>query len=174
MRFSLLEGLDHVAVVTAKRDLCDIDRAVADGFHCQVFSAVLLSSRGKLCNRTARRCLGRLAAGVRVNLGVENEHVDVLARAEHVIETAEADVKGPAVAAQDPHALANQRFGNRHQVACVDESMPASFAGEDLHSLPLRVDFGFGFLLRIDDISSKFGPIADARRVTSVSANAFC
>ena len=67
-----------------------------------------LAAGGKLGNRAARGGLGRLPAGVRVDLGVEDEDIDVLAGTEHVIETAETDVKCPAVAAQDPDALANQ------------------------------------------------------------------
>ena len=34
-----------------------------------------------------------------------------------MIEAAEADVVGPAVAADDPHALAHQRVGDRQQLA---------------------------------------------------------
>ena len=61
--------------------------------------------RRELRHRAARRRLRRLAAGVRVDLGVEHQDVDVAAGGEHVVEAAEADVVGPAVAADDPDAL---------------------------------------------------------------------
>ena len=53
--------------------------------------------------------------GVRVHLGVEHEDVHVAARRQHVVEPAEADVVGPAVAPDDPHAIADQRVGHREQ-----------------------------------------------------------
>ena len=72
-----------------------------------------LAGRRELRDGAARRRLRRLAAGVRVHLGVEHEHVDVAARRQHVVEPAEADVVGPAVAADDPHAAAHQVVGQR-------------------------------------------------------------
>ena len=50
-------------------------------------------------------CLGSLSAGVGVDLGVKDEDVDVLAGGQHVVKAAEADVVGPAVAAEDPAGL---------------------------------------------------------------------
>ena len=87
-----------------------------------------------------------LAAGVGVDLGVEHEHVDVLARAEHVVESAEADVEGPSVAAQDPHALANERVSDGQQVARIGRIDTGELALQNLHPLALCVDFGFGLL----------------------------
>src|SRR5699024_7361121 len=49
--------------------------------------------------------LGGLTAGVGVHLGVEDEDVDILAGGQDVVQTAVADVVGPAVAAEDPHGL---------------------------------------------------------------------
>ncbi len=49
--------------------------------------------------------LGSLSAGVGVDLGVEDQDVDVLAGSQHVIQAAEADVVCPAVAAEDPDGL---------------------------------------------------------------------
>ena len=84
----------------------DIDAAVAHGHEGQVLLAGRLAAGGELGDRAARRGLGRLAAGVGVDLGIEDQHVDVAAAGEHVIEPAVADVVGPAIAADDPDALA--------------------------------------------------------------------
>ena len=83
------------------------------------FLPVPLPRGGELGDRAARRRLRRLAAGVGVHLGVEHEDVDVAARRQHVVEAAEADVVGPAVAADDPDALAHEVVGEREQVARV-------------------------------------------------------
>src|SRR5580704_722497 len=74
-----LEGLDHVAVVAAEGYLRHVDVAVAHGFHGEVFLGIHLSAGSKLGNRSARRGLGHLPAGVRVDFGIENQHVHVLA-----------------------------------------------------------------------------------------------
>ena len=48
VRLGLLEGLDHVAVVAAEGHLRHVDRAVADGFHGQIFAAVRLAAAANL------------------------------------------------------------------------------------------------------------------------------
>ena len=91
-------------------------------------SCAAASRRGKLGDAAARRGLRRLAAGIRVDLGVEHEHVHVPARRQHVVEAAVADVVRPAVAADDPDALADQVIGEREQAARRADRQPLSFA----------------------------------------------
>ena len=76
-----------------------------------------LARRRELGDGAARRRLGRLPAGVRVDLGVEDQDVHVAPGREHVVEPAEADVVGPAVATHDPHALGDERVGDGLEVA---------------------------------------------------------
>lgn len=73
----------------------------------------------ELGHRAERRGLRLLAAGVRVALGVEHQHVDVLRQAEDVIQTAEADVVGPAVTADQPDGFIHQVVGAGRQLARV-------------------------------------------------------
>ena len=73
----------------------------------------MLAAGRELRDRAERRRLRRLTAGVRVDLGVEHEDVDVAPAREHVIEPARADVVGPAVAADDPHAPPHEVIGDR-------------------------------------------------------------
>ena len=54
--------------------------------------------------------------GVRVHLGVEHEHVDVVPAGQHVVEAAGPDVVRPAVAADDPHAAPDQVIDDAAQV----------------------------------------------------------
>jgi len=60
-----------------------------------------------------------LTTRVRVNLGVEDKDIDVLAGSEDVIESAEADVEGLPVAAKNPYALADECVGDGQQVARI-------------------------------------------------------
>ena len=75
----------------------------------------VLPADGELRGGAERRRLRLLAAGVRVDLGVEHEDVDVAPAGQHVIEAAVADVVGPAVAADQPDALLHQVVGERFE-----------------------------------------------------------
>ena len=72
-----------------------------------------LPAAANLAAAPERRRLRLLAAGVRVDLGVEHEDVDVALAGQHVVEAAVADVVGPSVAADQPHALLHQVVGER-------------------------------------------------------------
>jgi hypothetical protein len=89
----------------------------------------------------ARRRLRRLAAGVRVDLGVEHEHVDVLVGRQDVIEAAVADVVGPAVAADDPHGLLHQVVGDARQLGRATGARREDVLQQP-HALALLVDAG--------------------------------
>ena len=67
-----------------------------------------LARRGELSHLTDLAGLGGLAAGVGVNLGVKDHDIHVFAGSEHVVQTAETDIIGPAVAAEDPDGLLGQ------------------------------------------------------------------
>ena len=85
--------------------MCNIHIAVG---HCDLgegFGLYLLASRRKLCDLTDVGGLGGLTAGVGVNLGVEYEDIHILSGGKHMVNAAEADVEGPAVAAEYPAAL---------------------------------------------------------------------
>ncbi len=86
-----------------------------------------LPAAANLADGAERRRLRRLAAGVRVDLGVEHQDVDVAPVGQHVIEAAVADVVGPAVAADEPDALLHQVVGERFEAACLGgvQSRPA-------------------------------------------------
>jgi hypothetical protein len=55
------------------------------------------------------------STGVRINLGVEHQDVDVAAGGDHMVEPAEADVIGPAIPTDDPDALIDQMVGDLNQ-----------------------------------------------------------
>ncbi len=86
----------------------DIDVPVAHAHEAEVLLGVALAAAGELGHRPDRGGLGGLAARVGVELGVEDQDVDVAAGGHHVVEAAEADVVGPAVAADDPDALVDE------------------------------------------------------------------
>src|SRR5215471_638658 len=111
--FGFEEGFNGVRVAAAHGHAGNINVAVADRLHCEVFLDRALATHGELRHRTAWSGLGHLSAGVGVHLGVKHEHIDVSAGAEDVIESSKANVVRPAVAANDPHALANKTVRNR-------------------------------------------------------------
>ena len=114
---------------------------------------VSLPADRELGRGAERRRLGLLAAGVRVDLGVEHEDVHVVGQREHVVEAAEADVVGPAVAADDPDGLLHEVVGE------VDERPGGGRCGRrELHAQPghalaLGRDAGVGRLIGLEDLA---------------------
>ena len=122
------ERLDGLGVLGAERDLRDVDVAVGHREQAEVLLGHVLAGGGELGGRAERGRLRLLAAGVRVDLGVEDQDVDVAALGQDVVEAAVADVVGPAVAADDPHALADQVVGEPGEARAPRPS-PARPAG---------------------------------------------
>ena len=98
--------------------------AVTVGHHhlAQILLAALLAGGLELRHGTKRCGLAALSAGVGVDLRVYHQNVDVLAHGDDVIQTAEADVIGPAVTAVHPHRL----FG---QMLAVAQDQSLEFVG---------------------------------------------
>jgi hypothetical protein len=96
------------------------------GDQAEVLLRHRLAGHAEFGDRAERRGLRLLAAGVRVNLGVEHEDVDVAAGGDDVVEAAEADVVGPAVAADDPDALVDEVVGDLGERAGFAVVRPAS------------------------------------------------
>ncbi len=101
---SLTDCLEGLGLVGAHRYLCGVNVAVGGGDQTEVFLADALAGRGELGDGANGGSLRCLAAGVGVNLGVEDKDVDILAGSEDVVETAETDVVGSAVTGDDPLA----------------------------------------------------------------------
>ena len=109
-----------------------------------------LPAGGELGHRAAGSRLRGLAARVGVDLRIEHQEVDVAAGGEDVVHAAETDVVGPAVAAEAPHAAADQVIGRGRQVlriAAADGRQPLL---ERRHQRPLQGDLGVGLLLVVD------------------------
>ncbi|MPN10470.1 hypothetical protein SDC9_157765 [bioreactor metagenome] len=105
---SLIQGSHRLLLVRVDGDLGDVHVAVATGEQAEVLLTGALAGGGELRSRTQRGGLRRLATGVGVNLGVEDQHVHVLAGGQQMIQTAESDVVGPAVTAHYPHRGGHQ------------------------------------------------------------------
>ena len=96
--------------IGAHGHLSHIDVAIAHEHHAQVLLLGALACCGKLSSGTHGRCLGGLSAGIGIHLGIQHQHIDILAGGQHVIQAAEADIIGPAVAAEGPHGLFAQEL----------------------------------------------------------------
>ena len=108
--FCLGNCLEGLVLVCAQGNLCDIDITIAHRHGSEILLLGLLAACSELCHSTFRSCLGGLSAGVGIDLGVEDEDVDILAGSKYVIESAVADIICPAVAAEDPLALLCQEI----------------------------------------------------------------
>ena len=114
--FRLIHGLQQLHGIGAHGNLGDVDIAVAHGHHAQIFLLGALAGCRELGDRAGGRGLGSLTAGIGVNFGIKHKDVDVLILGDHVIQTAEPDIVGPAVTAEDPdgfldqHILVRQNF----------------------------------------------------------------
>ncbi len=127
VRLRLAEGLERLERIGAHGHGGHVDVAVVDGHHAQVLLAHGLAAGGELGHGRPRGRLRRLAAGVRVDLGIEHQDVDVAARGQDVVEAAEADVVGPAVAADDPDAPPDQGVGHAQEQLRIGGPDRASF-----------------------------------------------
>ena len=117
VRFRFEQRLHRLRHLGAHRDPRHVDVAIHAGEQAEILLAGGLARRGELGNRAERRRFRLLAAGVRIDLRVEHEDVDVAATGEHVVEAAIADVIGPTVAAQQPDALLDEVVGQRLEPA---------------------------------------------------------
>ena len=161
----LEQRLGSLRVVAAHRDLGDVDVAVGPGDGAEILLAAGLAGGRELGDRAARGCLRGLAAGVGVDLRVEDEDVDVPAGAQDVVEAAVADVVRPAIPAHDPDALADEVVGERQQVTRVGAGLavqPAQGLAESHDPGALRLDLRVGLLVGLEDVPDKIGP--DGRR----------
>ena len=106
----LTDGGQSLVGVGAHGDLSHIDIAVAHGDLSQALLGSGLTGSGELGHSAEVGGLGSLTAGVGVDLGIEDHDVHVLAGSQNVVQTAEADVVSPAVAAEDPDGLLGQEL----------------------------------------------------------------
>ncbi len=115
MGLSLGQGLHRLRRVCPHGDLSHVDVPVGHGDLAEILLPGRLSARGELGDRRAGRRLRRLAAGVRVHLGVHHQDVDVPSGREHMVQAAEADVIGPTVSSNDPNTRLDQSVGDTFQ-----------------------------------------------------------
>ena len=113
----LAEGVQRLLRVGAHGDLRDVDIAIGDRLESEILACHPLAGARELRHGAERRRLRGLAAGVGVDLGVEDQDVDVASARQHVVEAAVADVVGPAVAADDPDAAPDQMIDHRQEIA---------------------------------------------------------
>ena len=98
----LPHGAQRLVKVRTQRHLRHVYAAVGHHHIGQVLLGALLAVGSKLRHRAGGGRLAHLPAGVGVHLGIKDQHVDVGAGGKHMVQSAKADIVGPAVAAQDP------------------------------------------------------------------------
>ena len=110
----------------------------------------------------------------RIHFGIEHQQVHVAPAGEYMIEAAVADVIGPAVAADDPHAFLHQHVGEGQQLLSLRGVHRLQFLLQKFDALPLIVNVRFIFLRRREQLACETSPIVDASRCTSSRANSVC
>ncbi len=128
-----MDGFYSLVHVGSQSDLCYINISVRHGDHAEVFFLSLFACCRKFSDSCGRGGFRGLAARVGVNFRIQYENVDVFSGRKDMIQTTEADIVCPAVAAEDPLALFNKMI----------------FQGEDFFIFRMRRDFcvqrGFQF-----------------------------
>ena len=139
---------DRLVVLGAEGDPGHVDVTVLHGDERQILFRGALAPGGKLGDRTHRRGLRGLAAGVGVDLRIEHQHLHVGAGSEHMVEATIADVVGPAVAADDPDGFLDEIISERPQArgGGTRDGLELRFQGQ--HAVPLGGDAGLGGLIR--------------------------
>ena len=130
----------------------DVHVAVGDGLQGDVLLGGGLACGSKLGDRPQRRCLGRLTAGVGVDLGVEHQHVHVAPARQDMVQPAGPDVVGPAVAADDPHAAPDQVVHHAEQVGHGGAVQPGQPPLELGHPSALGAQLGLAQLAGRQDV----------------------
>ncbi len=98
----LAECLEGLIEIGAQRNLRHINAAVGHHHISKILLGALLAAGGKLRHRAGGGRLTHLTAGVGVDFGIKDQHIDICAGGKNMIQTAEADIVCPAIAAQDP------------------------------------------------------------------------
>ena len=97
-----------------------------------------------------------------------------MTRGQHVVQPAVADVVGPPVAADDPHAPLDQGVGDGEQVPGAGPVVLLQPRLEPLHALPLRGDARLGGLVRLEDRDRQLVPIDRQQAVEEPRACSAC
>jgi hypothetical protein len=115
------------------------------------FLAVCLPRAANLATAPRGRRLGRLAAGVGVDLGVQHQQFHVLAGGQHGVHPGRADVIGPAVPADDPQAAPDQLVGQPLQLPGVRGVHSGQAPAQLDDPLALGRDGGLAVLVGLQD-----------------------
>jgi len=138
--FGFDERPERMLVFGAHGHAGHIDRPVAHGDKAEVFLAQRLAAGGKFGNRAARRSFRALTTGVGINLGVQHQHINIVAARQDVVQTPVADIVRPAVAADDPNTAADEIVGHGKQHFGVTAGVAGQFLFKGGDALPLVVN----------------------------------
>ena len=133
-------------------DLTDINMAVIDSDEPQILLRNELSAGRELCRRSAWGRLRFLAARIRIDFRVHDQNIDVAVVGQHVIETAEANVVGPAIAANDPDNAVQQMVGQGIKILGFGVRKLFQACAQLFETSPLSIQLRTGFLRRGDNL----------------------
>ena len=108
-RFCLAHGLQQLIRIRAHRHLRNVHMPVGHCHQPQILLRAGFPAGHEPCRRTRRGRLRCLSARVGVHLRVQHKHPHLLARCQHMVKPAEANIKRPSIAADEPYTLGRQQ-----------------------------------------------------------------
>ena len=108
MSFRLQEGIQGLCILATVSHPGHVNIFIIHGQHRQIFLAGSFTSGGKLGDGPPRRGFGRLSTGVGVDFGIQHQQVDILTSGQNMIQASIADIVGPAITTDNPHAFTTQ------------------------------------------------------------------
>ena len=109
IRFRFLNGFHRLVELRPQRNLRDVDVSIHHHADAQIFTRLALAVLTKFRDRPQWRCFRGLSAGVGIALSIKHQNIDVFGQAQDMIKTAETNIVGPPVAADQPDRFFNQR-----------------------------------------------------------------
>ncbi len=148
----LAECEERLLRIRPQRDARDIDIPVRDRLERDVLLADLLAAGRELRHGAERGGLGRLTPRVRVHLRIEDEDVHVATARQDVVNAPRADVVGPTIAADHPHASPYKRCRYRTKGSGGRRRRCLELSQEPGHPFSLRADLSLEDLRRAQDL----------------------
>ena len=146
--FGFEKRLYGLSVVGAHGNMRDVDGSVGHGHHPQILLGAAFSRRGELRHCAAWSGFRHLAAGIRVDLGIQHQDLYIAAGSEDMIQAAVADVVSPSIPSYQPDALPHQCAGEGSEITQAGIVQCANAFVQRRYSPALFLDTRFRGLIR--------------------------
>ena len=144
--FSFVHSLNNLHIVSAHRNLRNINVTVRHSNHSQIFLRQSLTCGSEFSGSAHRGSLRLLTTGIRVNTSIHNEDVDVFAGSDSVVKTAEADIISPTVTTQNPNRFLDEVISQNVQLLSFFSINSSQFSAQFFNIIALSINFCISLL----------------------------